>query len=97
MADYRTSTSGDRGGGSRRETAAKAPSWRGWRIEHSAVVPRHVDGIYARLQRPVGRGDGKGFGGEIPCQRQQVERARRGQFLNELAAETPRAAAPSSS
>jgi len=61
----------------------------------SRPVPRRVDGIYARRQRPVSRGDGKGFGGEIPCPRQRVERARRGQFLNELAAETPRAAAPS--
>ena len=27
----------------------------------SRPVPRRVDGIYARRQRPVGRGDGKGF------------------------------------
>ena len=69
--------------------AGKAPSWRRWRIEDRAVLPRRLDGNHAWRQRPVGRGDGKGFGGEIPCPRQQFERARRSQFLNELASETP--------
>ena len=73
---------------------ACAALWRRWRIEDRAVLPR-LDGRHPRRQRPVSRREGKGFGGEIPCLRQQVERARRSQFLNELAAETPRAAAPS--
>jgi hypothetical protein len=69
-AHYRTLFTGDGRGGSRRETAAKAPSWLPRRIENRAVLPR-LDGRHPRRQRPVRRRDPQGFRREIPWPRQQ--------------------------
>jgi hypothetical protein len=74
-AHYRTSNKEDKRGGLSDKMAHKAPSWRCWRIEDHPVQ-RRLDGNHAWRQRPVMRGDGKGFRGEIPRPRQQVERAR---------------------